>query len=172
MKPVVLSRGKPYPHAVAAREGAAAEFLRTDGHVLQIGLPNLQPSEIKVIRKATVKAGFVNEGPLILWVFEFGDIIFDCPFDARLIPRSLLSLPTIENDRQRLLIEVHLVDTATNILRGLRHVTLSPSLTRSFLAAVQEQIARSEPTDGALARWQRIPVARLPAFAKMERCGL
>lgn len=168
---IKLSRGEQYPLPVRAYEGAAANFLTSSGNVLQIAMPNLIRTEARSIRNDPMKAGIIVEGPLILWVFQFGTIIFDCPFDARIIPASARWLPDIENDQQRLNIEVHLVDTASNILRGIRSVTLSPALTRRFLMAVQDQLCDQRDITPYLARSNSIPITRLPVMAQVERCG-
>ncbi|MCX8996257.1 hypothetical protein NOF55_16445 [Rhizobiaceae bacterium BDR2-2] len=168
---IKLSRGEQYPLPVRAYEGAAANFLTNSGNVLQIAMPNLVRTEARSIRNDPMKAGIIVEGPLILWVFQFGTIILDCPFDARIIPASARWLPDIENDQQRLSIEVHLVDTASNILRGIRFVTLSPSLTHRFLMAVQDQLCDQRDLTPYLSRSNAIPVTRLPTLAQVERCG-
>ncbi|TBB56263.1 hypothetical protein ELH44_22320 [Rhizobium ruizarguesonis] len=168
---ITLSRGATYPLPIRAVEGATANFLTDSGNLLQIGMPNLVRTEVRSIRQDPMKAGIVLDGPLILWVFQFETIIFDAPFDARVIPTEARRLPNIENERQRLGIDVHLVDTASNVLRGLRHVTLSPGLTRRFLIAVQDQLADPRSTASYLTRSNTIPITRLPALAQVERCG-
>lgn len=166
-----FARGESYPLPIRAREGAAANFLTDSGNLLQIAVPHLMRSEARSIRNDPMKAGIIVDGPLILWVFQFGTIIFDCPFDARIIPTHERWLPNIENDRQRLGIDVHLVDTATMVVRGIRYVTLSPSLTRRFLLAVQDQLADQRSVEPCLTRWKTTPITRLPALAQAERCG-
>jgi hypothetical protein len=94
---VALERGKEYPLPIRAREGAAANFLADGGNMLQIGMPNLTRSEARSIRNDPMKAGIIVDGPLILWVFQFGTIILDCPFDTRIIPSQARWLPDIEN---------------------------------------------------------------------------
>lgn len=168
---VTLSRGKAYPLPIRAHEGAAANFLTDGGNLLQIAMPNLTRSEARSIRNDPMKAGIIVDGPLILWVFQFGMLIFDAPFDARIIPAHARWLPDIENGQQRFAIEVHLVDTATMIVRGIRYVTLSPELTRRFLLAVQEQLADQRDITPYLTRWNAVPITRLPTLAQVERCG-
>lgn len=171
MNMIALSRGTAYPFPIRAVDGAAANFLTDTGNLLQIGMPNVARSEARAIRNEPMKAGFIVDGSLILWVFQFGTLIFDAPFDARIVPTHARWLPDIENDHQRLAIDVHLVDTATNILRGLRHVTLSPALTRRFLIAVQDQLADPRSITLYLTRSNAVPITRLPALAQVERCG-
>ncbi len=171
MNVVKLARGETYPLPIRAHEGAAANFLTGSGNILQIGMLNVARSEAQSIRNAPMKAGIIVDGPLILWVFQFGTIIIDAPFDARLIPADARWLPDIENEQQRLGINVHLVDTATTITRGIRYVTLSSPLTRRFLAAVQDQLADQRDITPHLTRWNATAITRLPALAQVERCG-
>jgi len=171
MNMIALSRGATYPLPIRAKEGASANFLTDGGNLLQIAMPNIARAEARSIRNDPMKAGFIVDGSLILWVFQFGTLIFDAPFDVRIIPTDARWLPDIENEEQRLAIDVHLVDTATNIVRGLRHVTLPPALTRRFLIAVQAQLADARSTVPYLTRWNTTPITRLPALAKVERCG-
>lgn len=168
---VTLARGKEYPLPIRAQEGAAANFLTDGGNLLQIAMPNLMRSEARLIRNDPMKAGIIVDGPLILWVFQFGTIILDCPFDARIIPSHARWVPDIENEQQRLAIDVHLVDTATMIVRGIRYVTLSSSLTRRFLITVQDQLADQRDITPYLMRYNAIPITRLPSLAQVERCG-
>lgn len=168
---ITLARGKTYPLPIRAVEGAAANFLTDSGNILQIGMPGLVETEVRSIRQDPMKAGIIVDGPLILWVFQFGTIILDAPFDARLIPTEARTLPNIENQQQRLGIDVHLVDTATMIVRGIRYVTLPPTLTRRFLAAVQDQLADRREILPSLMRYNSLPISRLPTLAQVERCG-
>lgn len=171
MNLVTISRGKEYPLPIQAREGATANFLTSGGNLLQVAMPNLTRSEARSITSGPMKAGIIVDGPLILWVFQFGMLIIDAPFDARIIPANALWQPDIENDQQRLAIEVHLVDTATMIVEGFRYLTLSPKLTRRFLLAVQEQLADRRDIAPYLTRLNSIPITRLPTRAQVERCG-
>lgn len=169
---VKLALGETYPLPIRTAEvGTAANFLTDTGNLLQIGMPNLVRTEVRSIRQDPMKADIAVDGPLILWVFQFGTLIFDAPFDARIIPAHTRWLPDIENDQQRLAIEVHLVDTATNVLRALRHVTLSPALTLRFLVAVQHQLADPRDITSFLRGWNRMAITHVARLAQVERCG-
>lgn len=168
--PTVLQRGRPYPFA-APREGATANFLQANGNLLLIGLPEIVHSEEKAVRLEPMRAGLIHDGPFILWIFTFGTMIFECPFDARLIPRDQLCLPRGITPNTRLGVDVHLVDSATRILRGIRFVTISPSLTGKFLEAVQEQSRDQRATSPIEDRYCNMPLDHLSALSELERCG-
>ncbi|UWU23009.1 hypothetical protein N2601_08705 [Rhizobium sp. CB3060] len=168
---IMLSRNAPYPFPFHAKDGATANFLTLSGHTLQITMANAARSEIMSVRNDPVKAGFIHDGSLILWVFVIGPLIFDCPFDARLIRPNIRDLPNIENDRQRLGIDIHLVDTATTMLKAIRFITLSPSLTQHFLTAAQDQLADPRNMSAYLAKYNRVPITGMPHLANVEPCG-
>lgn len=172
MNMVKLERGGQYPIRLGNSEGAKADFLTTDGNLLLIGLPGIQRSEAQAIRNGQMRAGFIKDGPLILWVFEFpGDLIFDCPFDTRIVPEGRLSLPDITNNQQRLLVNIHLVDSATNVLKGIRGITLPSKLSLDFLSAAQDQLADTRPMTPALARYNAMDILRMPKLAAVQVCG-
>ncbi len=170
---MALSRGGQYPYPVATREGASTQFLM-DGHdFLQVCMPNITRTEETQIRKGRLKAGLIQDGPLILWLFQFGDkLIFECPFDARLIAPGRRNLPNVTNDRQRFCFDIHLVDTATNTIRGLRAITLPTGLTVKFFAAVQDQLVDRRGQDAFARKYQQMPLPSLAQLAKLEICGL
>lgn len=170
---MALSRGGKYPYPVATREGASAQFLMDDHDFLQVCMPDITRTEGTQIRKGTLKAGLIQDGPLILWLFQFGDeLIFECPFDARLVPPQRLRLPDVTNDRQRFCFDIHLVDMATNTIRGLRAITLSTGLTVKFFAAVQDQLVDRRGQDAFVRKYQQMPLPSLAQLAKLETCGL
>lgn len=173
---ITLERGKPYPLPCLNREGAAANFLGDSGNILQICLPGMTHSEEMVYRKKPVRAGVIVRLPVILLLFDYGGMdVLDCPYDIHLVPRDHIRLPDITNNRQRLMIESHIVDTESGLLRGLRSFTLSSKVTIAFLLAVQEQMARipnpaeyKRVLDRLYARDNR----SLTALCEMDPCGV
>lgn len=168
---MTLACGAPYPLPMSFREGAAAQFFSSTHNFIQIALPGVMSSEVRAIRKSTVKAGYIKDGPMILWVFTFGDIIFECPFDARKIPADLLSLPVINTEKQRLAVDIHLVDTTTNMLHALRSITLAPALSARFISDVRNQLSDPRSDAPYLAHLGSIDIQTLSKMARVERCG-
>jgi hypothetical protein len=168
----IVEVGKPYPFPVAASStgGASAQFLMQSGNILQIMMPELSKGEIASIARGTMRVGFLAANSAILWLFAFGDIEFDCPFDARLIPRYKLDLPSIENKDQRLLVEVHLVD-AYHILHALRAVTFPANITREFLTLVQDQLSSYQDPTEQFHAWQDTELWDLIKTCPMELYG-
>lgn len=172
MNMIKIARGESYPIHLGNMEGAKADFLTTAGHKLLIGMPGIQRSEAQAIRKGRMKAGFIKDGPLILWVFEFpGNLIFECPFDTRIIPQDRRELLNVKNHDQRMFIDIHLVDSASNLVRGLRGITLPPNLSLDFLSAAQDQLADVRDIGPFLAKYNAMNVLRLPKLASVQACG-
>lgn len=168
--PVVYLTGRSYPAPFHKRQSACAEFLRRV-NVLQLTFPHVTNEEEFKVRKAPIYAGYVKRGPHIHWVFKVGGMLFDCPFDARIIPQDELTLHDLATDT-RLLVSVHLVDTFTGNLRALREVTLSPSLTKRFLCDVVDQLADLRNASRFQAELEAIPLPALAKVVPTERCGL
>lgn len=156
---ITLSRGERYPMPILQSEGAAVQFLLKTGNMLQIVIPDMDAKEEAALRSGMIKAGMLYEGGAMLLLFQFyGNdgkplLTFDAPFDIRLLPPNQRELHNIDNDRQRLAIEIHGVDDKL-ILRALRVVTMPPDMTIKFLSAVQDQLAAINKP-GVMARWMQ-----------------
>ena len=170
---IELIVGKPYPLPTPSQEGASANFLVSSGNTLQINIPDLSKEELFALKKGTIKAGFLYDKGDMLWLFQFFDkkgpvFTLDSPFDVRLIPSDLLALHDITNDQQRLVIDIHVVDSG--ILRALRGVTMPNELTINFLAAVQDQISTSQK-NSSMANWLQQSPDQLCRSTKMFALG-
>ncbi|GEM_PF-1902031 len=155
----LLARGDPYPLPLVQTEGAVVLFLMKSGNFLQIVLPGMDAKEQTALRDGMIKAGFLYESGSMLFLFQFYGsngkplLTFDAPFDIRILPHDDRNWHGIDNDRQRLAIEIHAVDEH-KILRAIRVVTMPPLMTLSFLSAVQEQsTAINKP--GVMAGWMQ-----------------
>lgn len=169
---LILRVGEQYPLQLKASEGAAINLLNQHDNTLQVVLPNIRKSELNVLKNGKITAGLIVEQPLILFVFRFGDITFECPFDSRIIKKPDLTLHNIDNQEQRLTVTMHVVDSETNILHLMKHFTLSPWLTRLFLSSVQDQLTHLESIDYAYMKYMKLPVEQLALYAKMTPCGI
>ncbi|WP_133065371.1 hypothetical protein [Niveispirillum lacus] len=127
-------------------------------------------AEKQMVRRAPVKAGYIKDGPHIHWVFTIGDLIFDAPFDARLINREDLMIHDLTTET-RLAIHIKLIDTYCMDLRAWRLVTLSPSLTKRFLRDVLDQLADVREVKPYHQKYTAIPLMKLPKLVNVEPCG-
>lgn len=136
---VTLARGERYP--LPYTEGIVFESMAGSGHMLKIMMPDLDQKEIKEYRRGTMRAGVLYEDGIIMFVFKFGGQPWiEAPFNVRLIPAERLDITKQESVVERILLDIHLVDTATGILKGLRGTTLSPALTKEFIRLVHKQL--------------------------------
>lgn len=176
MELIKLAVGHPYPLKLTQTgEGAATQFLLTGGNLLQILLSGINSDELWALKKGAIKAGFIYEKGCLLWFFVFHDrqnralFTFDCPFDATIIPRSDLALHSIENQNQRLAIEIHVIDER-GLVRALRLVTLSNQMTVDFLSTVQDQLSTLHDRS-VMQNWMQYPPAELIKKCKLEKLG-
>lgn len=170
---IELSINQPYPLPTPSCEGASANFLNKNGNVLQINISNLTDGELLALKKGKIKAGFIYERGDLLWLFQFSDkrgpvFTLDAPFDARRIPHDLVALHDITNERQRLAIDIHVIDRGT--LRALRVVTMPPKLTVQFLSAAQEQLSTLQ-SGTALSFWMSKPADTLARETALYELG-
>jgi hypothetical protein len=146
-----------YPFQLPLAEGAIADFLREGSNRLLIAINDISKDEEKALRKGELRCGILvkNGAILLLWQFrdKSGKPVFtlDSPYDARSI--NDIQLYDIQNSETRINIDVHIVDLSSKLVRGLRSITMPPSLTLEFLSAVQDQIASLEAGNAQLDRW-------------------
>lgn len=174
---MILERGKSYPLALPDHDAVYAHFLVKGGSVLALRVNGMTGEEERALRYGVLKAGLLQSGPALLWLFEFSDengrpiFTFDAPFDARKIPADQLDLPSTDSGTEsRLLVQIHAVDEL-NILRGLRGVSLPPALTRRFLSAVMDQLVFPEAGQHAHHRWLRREPGEWAKTTSMALCG-
>lgn len=157
-QPTMLTLGMNYPlqDCTQYSDGAIAEFLR-EGNTLLVVANNLNMQEIDALTEGDVYCGVLYKNGCLIITVQFHDkndnalFTFDAPFDSRLIPS--IKLPNINNDAERLGVNIHIVDTSTNTLKGLRFITLSAKTTLDLFKAVQEQLSSVVPFNVQYAEW-------------------
>lgn len=173
-KMVLLARGEKYPLAIQSNDGATANFLMPEGNTLKIRLHLMTSQEEWSIRNGMIKAALLKSGDFILLLFVFYDqkgrclLDFECPFDGRLIPSDTRQMFNIENDQQRLAIDIHAVDEQM-ILRVIRFVTMPPKMTVEFLSAVMDQSLM--PVSGSQNPFGDTPISELMASVETYWLG-
>jgi len=147
MNPIKLERGKPFPAFLPLPEldTAVAEFFKSSGNQLIIHLSEISAQDEWALRNGIVKFGLIEKNTAILLFFRFHDrkgqpvFTFECPFDARLIGKDVLNLPSMNTMKSRLLIEINAVD-GKRILRTIRAISLPLQQSTRFLSLVIDQI--------------------------------
>lgn len=173
---VSLVLGERYPFKLPGTEGAIADFLRPSVNRLVVAMPDITEQEVRAMRQGEIRGGFLFKNSAILFLWQFVDpdtnapvLTLDSPFDARFIKD--IRLDDITGAEDRLLVEGHIVDTATNIIKGLRAVTMPPDMTVAFLSAVQEQLSSQQSGTEQMQAWMAYQPVDLIKQTKMWVMG-
>lgn len=170
----VLVVGQKYNFPVPQYDGAASDFLRRSGNRLLIALSGINDKEKKELRKSEIRGGIYARNGAILFIWQFLYkkkliMTFDSPFDSRVIPD--LQLYNVENNQTRLLIDVHIVDSSTNLICALRAVTMPNDMTLAFFSAVQDQLSSKASGEKQLQSWLNTDLKILSKETKMYCLG-
>jgi len=167
---IVISIGDTYPLPLPfINDGeacAAAQFLLKDGNALQIILSGMSAREEAALQSGTIRAGLLYKNGAMLFLFEFYDehnipiLIFEAPFDARLLPTESLNLNDIDDVEQRLGIMIHCIDEK-KIVRALRFISMPPTMTLKFLDFVKDQLTEVRPGTNEMSEWQSLSLDNL-----------
>lgn len=140
----MLSVNEIYPALM--REGTRTEFFNSvhPGNILTVGLDNITEAEIEAHQHLPVYSGIIQDGPLVLVVFTWGEndlqLVSVTPLNARIIQvADKLDMEPLSVN-ERILVQLHLIETTTNILKGLRIFTLSTGVSQALHRACQYQL--------------------------------
>ncbi|QDE31991.1 hypothetical protein [Shewanella polaris] len=167
--------GEKYHLQLPVQDGACAEFLRASNRLI-IMMKGIDKLEALALRRCNISCGILAKNGAILLLWQFHDnkgrpvLTLDSPFDARIIKD--IQLHNIENNKQRLLINVHIVDSTTKEIKVLRAVTMSPELTIEFLSKVQEQISSIHNGEAQMQVWMSQQPCDLIRKIKMHQMGI
>jgi len=169
---VGLAVGQAYPGQMI--EGFMLDVFAPGGTLLRVGMTNITPSESKAYRKGAIQFGLLMQGTGLLTVWKFGEQPWcDAPFNALAAQQmGMLALPDFKTPLSRLVVQLHLVDTATGLVRGLREFTLSPEASRALAEAIHHQLAHPhiDPNQGIQTLLQ-YETSVLVKRAKRWRCS-
>jgi|SRR5215207_5342634 len=115
------------------------------GHELRLfyRLPSFY--EIEDVRHGQAEFGFVVEGPIIFFLYRFGEDIpwSDAHYSWHLVPERDRALPEADTPPEsRALLTTVLVEGQSGIVRAIRTTTFSPEFTRALEDAIREQAAK------------------------------
>ncbi len=134
--------GEPYVAGVASLPERGEYNFRAGQHELVLCLPNLTEAEIRDVQKGQAEFALVTYPEVIFFLYRFGDAVTwsDAPYCWHRVPVEQRQLPPASgNPEARALLQVVLVDAASNRIRALRALTLSPQFTRMLEAAIAVQ---------------------------------
>lgn len=148
----ILEVGKPYDTYGESTQtnGGVYDFIDNHLHLLRVYLADIKAEEL-VEFSGSVEFGLFEEKGVIFLLFRFeGGHWADAPFCWHLrysISKSKESIASLgdamqraKNDSQRLLLDIHVIDTATNIFKVMRSVTFSPEFSEKLSALIINQI--------------------------------
>lgn len=174
----LLARGQEYPFPYDAGAAGAAIQLLSSGNILQVFLPGTSDAEESVVRFGKMEMGLIVDQPLLLLVVRFEcfgmpypPLVLETTFDSRIVPDELFPFEHSDEAGTRLLLTVHLVDSASGVLKGLRAITTPPGLTQRLVEATREQLEHTGSMAPRLERYHGLPVDQLPEETTMELCG-
>jgi hypothetical protein len=141
----VYEVGKPYNPGMMSWPEAAQYNYRQGGHELVLFyLPPIDDDEVMAVTKQEARFGVDVEGDVIFFLYRFtGDEDWsDCPYSIHLVPPDQRTVPPILGNDELVLLSVILVDAESGIVRGLRAVTLSRTVSRALVTAIRAQAAK------------------------------
>ncbi|MEZ9061028.1 MULTISPECIES: hypothetical protein [unclassified Vibrio] len=158
----MMSVGQCYPIQLPVHgQGAIAELMRPSGNRLIVTMPDISQYEESILRRGELHCGLLEKDGAILLLWQFRDgktkvATLDSPFDARLIPD--MTMEELTTPESRYCIEIHIVDSSTNVLRGLRSITMPAGLSRDLMNAVKKQLRSYSNGEAKMSRWmQKVP---------------
>ena len=171
----MMSVGQRYPMQLAAHgQGAIAELMRPFGNRLIVAMPDISQYEESILRRGELHCGLLEKDGAILLLWQFRDgktkvTTLDSPFDARLIPDIVMG--ELSTPESRYCIDIHIVDSSTNVLRGLRSITMPPGLSRELMIAMKKQLGSRSNGEVQMSRWMQKPPHRLTKKTLMWKMG-
>lgn len=114
------------------------------GHLLQLFWSGPLPRETKAVREGEARFALAAEGPGIFLCYRFGDMAWGgSPCSVHLVPETRRTTTGLdpETGEPRNLLEIHLVDASSGILRAMRFFWLDRTFTDAFEEALRGQVA-------------------------------
>ncbi|HCG5282822.1 TPA: hypothetical protein NJZ47_000697 [Vibrio parahaemolyticus] len=172
---VMLTVGQRYPMQIPAHgQGAIAELMRPFGNRLIVAMPDISECEEGILRRGELHCGLLEKDGAILLLWQFRDgrkkvTTLDSPFDARLIPD--MTMEELTTPESRYCIEIHIVDSSTNVVRGLRSITMPAGLSRDVMNAVKKQLGSRSNGEAQMSRWMQKAPHKLAKKTLMWKMG-
>lgn len=172
---ILLTVGQLYPMQIPAyASGAIAELMRPFGNRLIVTMPAISEYEEGILRRGELYCGLLEKDGAILLLWQFRDgktkvTTLGSPFDARLIPD--IAVGELSSPESRYCIDIQIVDSSTNVVRGLRSMTMPPGLTRELMIAVKKQLGSRSDGEAQMSRWMQKAPHKLAMKTLMWKMG-
>lgn len=165
--------GKTYPIETTTDVGAVINLQLKS---LLITVPDITDIELSSIMHGKASCGMLHKNSAIhlLWKFQGdhnkGPLIYETPFDVRIDEEK--HFDDLETSDTRLLFSIHIVDTNSNKLVGLRSITWAPELSLAFLSAVQDQLVSHVDSKPQTDIWMKQDLITLAQSTKLWDMGV
>lgn len=148
--------------------GARVDMLTENGNVLQVFIPEIAPVEVNIVLTGTVTCGILvkNSAIHLVWCFKkdgLAPMMFETPFDVRVIKEKHYF--DITDPEHRPLFTIHLVESDSQILKGLRAITMHKELAIKLMSAIQDQAASAKDSMPQTEQWMSNSVETLFAMS-------
>ncbi|MBD0788179.1 hypothetical protein HUO09_17630 [Vibrio sp. Y2-5] len=168
----IYSVGESYPNPAVPQNAVSAQLLQEGGSNLVISYPKLLVGEVLGVREGDISIAMHTDSNCILlcWKVEHESeqfLRFYTPFDIRLYKDTPIEIPELNTENTRLLINIHLIESLTNILQGQRLITFSPEFSKMFLDMVHKQLSCKkipDSEDAIYTAWNTAPLDHLDAL--------
>lgn len=138
---VIIKQGQPFVNGVTYYpEGPKYEYDK-QGHRLLIAYNKPRKDEIKEFKGNSIEFGLLVAEEIIFLLYRFKRWQWaDCPYNIHLVTPDMRALPSIENSLEnQIVLPIVFLDATTGIVKGHRHVLLSPEFSKELLAAIENQ---------------------------------
>jgi hypothetical protein len=142
--PVLLKVGEPYMGKKRGWPQGAQYNFDAAGHILQLFFERPTMGEVQAIQKEKIELALyvTDDDQIIELAYSAPGIPWsDAPYYWHLVPHERRAMPQELEGEQRPLLEIHLVDTATGLLRAIRKVSMSPAFGARLHEAIRAQAA-------------------------------
>lgn len=141
---IKVERGRKYPGDFV--EGIQFAAFMPGGSLLRVAMPDITKTEEKQYRYGAVKFRFEVNSSDIVTHWQFGtEPVSSAHFDAKIAQKANQLVLDDVDMQSRLLISLHLIDSASGICRGLRSFTISTKATADLTAAIMDQLSSVRP---------------------------
>ena len=170
-----LCVGQKYPSEFLAFDGARAQFLQ-EKNTLIVMLPNISRREIKAFLSGKLYCGLLYSEGAMLLLWQFNDkkdqpvLFLETPFDSRLI--SDIRKFELQEGHDRLLIDIHVVESTTSRLKCTKQISMSPELSQLFMKYVIEQRECAKQHHLQHKLWQQREPSELIQYTKKFPLGV
>lgn len=132
MTPAELEVGKPYPGTLPDDDAAVFEFSKL-GPELRLFFSGIPDHVVQRVEDDECFLGLLRSGDIAVVPWRIGDVMSgDAQFHVYLYPPETRPTPEILDKALSYIVQIILVDRTTNMVKAMRRVRLSPTMSKMF----------------------------------------